>query len=126
MTVTVPESGHVEFDLPRDLATPGEAEIIVLFEPRSPAAPRPGSREAILAMEPAIEAWRAANPDKLMSGGELAPERTDVPVEDLPRGHWRRVQAVLAELDKVDRPRMTAEEVDAYIAEERASWGDDP
>lgn len=84
MNVTIPESGHIELDLPRDLV--GEAEVIVLFPARSPAQPRPGSREAILALEPTIEAWRAANPDKLMTG----------------------------------------DEIDAYLAEERASWGDEP
>lgn len=86
VTVMIPDSGHIELDLPRDLGAVGEAEVIVLFEPKG----------------------------------------TDEAVEDLPRGHWRRVQAVLAELNKVDRPRMTKEEVDAYLAEERASWGDEP
>jgi hypothetical protein len=86
MSVTIPESRHVEFDLPGDAAPAGNAEIIVLYETRSPALPRPGSREAILAMQPGIEAWRAANPDKLKS----------------------------------------VDEIDAYLAEERASWGDDP
>ena len=50
----------------------------------------------------------------------------DASTEQLPRGHWKRVEAMLAEWDKVERPRMTGEEIDAYLAEERASWGDDP
>jgi hypothetical protein len=83
ITVTVPESRHVEIDLPSDFPV---GEVIVLFEPK-PA---------------------------------------DVPSEELPRGHWKRVQAFLAESYKVDRPRMTKEEIDAYLAEERASWGDEP
>jgi len=84
MTITVPESGHVEFDLPSDFRG-GEAEVIVLVPQPSPARLRPGSREALLAADPIIEAWRAGNPDKL----------------------------------------RTADEIDAQIAEERASWGDD-
>jgi hypothetical protein len=83
LTVTVPESRHVEIDLPGDFPV---GEVIVLFEPKA----------------------------------------ADVPPEELPRGHWKRVQAIFAELDKSDRPRMTKEEIDAYLAEERASWGDEP
>ncbi len=71
LTVTVPESGRVEFDLPRDLVSVGEAEVIVLLGPREPGRARPGSREAILALEPAIEAWRAANADKLQSADDI-------------------------------------------------------
>ena len=85
LTIRVPDSGHVEFDLPRDLVVAGEAEVIVLITPRASGGAQPGSPEAILALEPAIEAWRAANPDKLRS----------------------------------------ADEIDASLAEERASW-DDP
>jgi hypothetical protein len=87
LTITVPPSGHVEFDLPPELAGGGEAEVIVLLQPK-PSAPqlRPGSREAILAGEAAIDAWRAAHPEMI----------------------------------------RTAEEIDADIAQERASWGEDP
>jgi hypothetical protein len=84
MTITVPESGHVELDPPSEFRG-GEAEVIVLFPRPSPARLRPGTREALLAADPVIEAWRAGNPDKL----------------------------------------RTADEIDAQIAEERASWGDD-
>jgi hypothetical protein len=82
ITVAVPESGHVELDLPRDFRG-GEAEVIVLF-PRTTA---------------------------------------DAPAEALPRGNWQRVAGVFAELDRAERPRMTKEEIDALVAEER---GDDP
>lgn len=70
MTVTVPESRHLEIDLPDDVPT-GEAEVIVLVARPSPERPRPGSREAVRAVEPAIEAWRAANPDKLRTAAEI-------------------------------------------------------
>ena len=88
ISVTVPASRRLEIELPSDLPE-GEAEVIVLFPQRAaqgPVRPRPGSREAILAAEPVTEAWRTANPDKL----------------------------------------LTADEIDAYLAEERASWGNEP
>jgi hypothetical protein len=51
---------------------------------------------------------------------------TEVPQEMPPRGSCKRVEGVLAQLDQVERPRMTKEEIDALVAEERASWGDEP
>jgi hypothetical protein len=54
------------------------------------------------------------------------PKAADATPAELPRGHWKRVQAFLAESYKVDRPRMTKEEIDACLAEERESWGDEP
>lgn len=49
------------------------------------------------------------------------PEGTVVSVESL---HRRRMEEIFADMDRVrgDRPRMTPEEIDAFLAAERASW----
>ena len=41
-----------------------------------------------------------------------------------PRGSWERVRAFL-ERTPPARPGRTKEEIDQYLAQERASWGDD-
>jgi hypothetical protein len=82
-TITVPESRHVELDLPRDIPA-GEAELIVLVARPRATGPAAGSREALHAGDAVVEAWRQANHDKLLS----------------------------------------SEQIDAYTAEERASWDD--
>lgn len=82
-TITVPESRHVELDLPKDMPA-GEAEVIVLVARPTSGRPAAGSREALLAGDYVIEAWRVANHEKLLG----------------------------------------RDQIDAYTAEERASWDD--
>ena len=45
-------------------------------------------------------------------------------VSTAPRGSWERIRAFL-ERTSPARPGHTKEEIDQYLAEERASWGDD-
>lgn len=69
-TITVPESRHVELDLPSDVPA-GEAELIVLVAGAAARGLRPGSAEAIRAAEPGIVAWRTANAGKLLSAVQI-------------------------------------------------------
>lgn len=80
VTVKVPASRTIRIHLP-DEVPEGDVEVIVRYQPADEAivssppsaleGPQRGSREAILAAKPALEAWRAANPDKLMTGEEI-------------------------------------------------------
>jgi hypothetical protein len=68
LAVTIPATRHLELDLPEDVL-PGDAEVIVLVRESTdvPAPVQPGSRQAVLDAERAVDAWRAQHPDQLLS-----------------------------------------------------------
>jgi hypothetical protein len=68
LAVTIPATRRFEVVLPEDVL-PGEAEVIVLVRESTDVVPRfrPGSRDAVLDAERAVDAWRAQHADQLLS-----------------------------------------------------------